>query len=349
MADQLVDRSVDYLVAHSGHSEQRSLGLYGGEPLLNQRGVRRALRSLLAKAPDTHVSITTNGTVPFDVVREFKSDLHIALLVSVDGPRDEHDRDRRLPNGRGSHELIMRHLRELAEAAPDYFVKLVSINCVTTPGSDLFRLREYFEGDDTLRPLRLQISGMNVHGTPPSIVPNPKRGEQLRSLELEYLECLVAGTSPSTFLKAMFDGPYIRFFKRSIFRGFSTTVGVGGMCLPGQRKIYVNVDGALHACERVPANWPLGTLDEGLDPEKALGLQWWLGGFCGRACRDCWAQRLCSACPASVSSGCGTPTQRLEAYCQGTRETWTHVLGGIIHVLERNPHGFDWVTDVTVS
>lgn len=72
----------------------------------------------------------------------------------------------------------------------------------------------------------------------------------------------------------------------------------GGPCIPGVRKLFVDVDGNLFPCERVSESSEvshIGHIDQGIDEEKALQLlniEW----LTSDNCRNCWAYNMCSNC-----------------------------------------------------
>lgn len=115
--DRTVCRALD-VVARRGHKLR--LCLFGGEPMLAwgrcRWVVERAeqLCGIYGKHPGLH--ITTNGTLVTPERAAFLKEHGFSLIVSLDGPREVHDRCRRYPDGRGSHEDVMRGLGYLRDA-----------------------------------------------------------------------------------------------------------------------------------------------------------------------------------------------------------------------------------------
>lgn len=72
----------------------------------------------------------------------------------------------------------------------------------------------------------------------------------------------------------------------------------GGPCVPGVRKIFVNVDGDIYPCERVSetsALTKLGNIEIGVDIQKVdkmLNIE----RQTHEMYKDCWAYRYCSCC-----------------------------------------------------
>jgi uncharacterized protein len=349
VSDDILSASIEYLQSHSTHSEQPALGLYGGEPLLAQRSVELALDLLHKRGMEVLVSITTNGTASLRRVPEYARDHWVSLLVSLDGPAPEHNRFRRSEAGRGTHATVMRNLAELAELDPEYYRRNVGVNCVITPATDLHATREFFEADGLMQDVRLQVSGMAGHDDVAPIPRHPARSVQIFELEREYLAARIAGEAPSAFLRALFDGAYVRFFKRNIYAGFEEYLPPGGMCLPGQRKIFVDCSGAFHACERVPRQWPLGSITDGLSCERVQKLMDLVVRRCEGPCTSCWAVRLCSPCLAGLDTRQGGGGAPMGPQCEASRRSCADLLKNVVLALEKNKAAFDWVSDITVT
>jgi len=90
-----------------------TVAMYGGEPLLNFHGIKamvEAGRRLEAeRGIGISFSITTNGTV-FNRERiKFLGDQFASISVSIDGPKEDHDRHRLAARG-SSYDRVIKHL-----------------------------------------------------------------------------------------------------------------------------------------------------------------------------------------------------------------------------------------------
>lgn len=113
--------TADCLVAmierdHLAHGQQVSLDFYGGEPLLS-RDLIRSIAGGLRKASEEKelpfsFSLVSNGTLlTRAVVEELKSLGLTDVKVTLDGPREIHDRSRPFASGKGSSfDVIVRNL-----------------------------------------------------------------------------------------------------------------------------------------------------------------------------------------------------------------------------------------------
>jgi uncharacterized protein len=119
MRPELARRAARHLVDASGDRPQVTLVLFGGEPLLNLAAVEAAVTEAEAAAREAGkrlvVSLTTNGTRFTPRVLDFLSAHRIGVSVSIDGPPDVHDANRRYArrNGGGTYADVVAGLKLL--------------------------------------------------------------------------------------------------------------------------------------------------------------------------------------------------------------------------------------------
>ncbi len=137
-------------------SEECSIGLYGGEPLLEFDLLKNIVLFAEAQARQRGLSVrfsmTTNGTLLTDEKLHFLVAHEFNIMVSLDGNKESHDRHRVFRNdkhpeqGTGSYDVVMRNLRRFVALYPDY--KNRGIMPTLTAASDPDDM------DDGLRSLR---------------------------------------------------------------------------------------------------------------------------------------------------------------------------------------------------
>ncbi|MBR6641397.1 MAG: hypothetical protein IKL08_04310, partial [Clostridia bacterium] len=64
-------------------------------------------------------NMTTNGTLLSDKVVDFLSRYNFSISISLDGSKEEHDRNRKFKDGRGSFDVIIENLRNIREKYPE--------------------------------------------------------------------------------------------------------------------------------------------------------------------------------------------------------------------------------------
>ena len=76
----------------------RSVVLYGGEPLMNKKGVLAAIDYIRQQKKDkkTEIVIVTNGTLLEESLIKYFSLNNVSIIISVDGERETHDKFRKI-------------------------------------------------------------------------------------------------------------------------------------------------------------------------------------------------------------------------------------------------------------
>lgn len=102
---------IDFIYRYCNRVINTQISFFGGEPLLNFDIIRMAVTYSRETYPDWNVSfsITTNGTICSERVATFLADNHIALMISIDGPKSENNL-RRYANGRHSVDKVLRNI-----------------------------------------------------------------------------------------------------------------------------------------------------------------------------------------------------------------------------------------------
>lgn len=319
-------KAVDFLYAHSIDSDRVTIGFYGGEPLLNLPLIRQvvAYSKELFDGKEIGYTITTNGTLLTDEIMRFLADEDINLMISLDGPKEINDRNRVFAGGGGTFDTVMKNLARLKEIVPEYYEK-VQFSMVMDPSNDF----------DCINEISVSAKDFNQHNINAAIVDRDYDEEEVIFSE-EYVwksryhnflaflsmfgrfpEKQVSAISRNASSILLRDAKYMDVF------GPLYQIDVpGGPCIPGQMRLFVNVDGNLFPCERVSETSPvmcIGSLDTGFNIEKAANLLN-VGAITKETCRNCWALRYCTSCARKADIGEETlsPQYKL-SHCKAVR------------------------------
>lgn len=145
MSWEIAKDSVDYFIKKISHPKRTTskgscyLSFYGGEPLLNIGLIEKCIEYIRSLDLDDIITyyVTTNATIIDDRIADFLEKNNIYLLVSLDGPKYENDRNRIFKNGNGSYDKIVKNLEFIKNNYPDYFRQNISFNSVYNARSDL--------------------------------------------------------------------------------------------------------------------------------------------------------------------------------------------------------------------
>ncbi len=366
MSEEVLDRAVDHLIEHSREieDESRALSFYGGESLLVFDLVRRAVERIKTKAPGLTVrfGVSTNLTVLRPEMIEFLHRHNFTLYVSLDGPKAVHDRYRVKPDGSGSHDLIMENLRKIWRYDRGYYERAVHFNCVTAPPFSYREILDFFAGDELFNNPQKMIRLNGVES--PEICfedecrdPGFLDAVELTELHSDYVRRVKDGSirEPSfrnKLLREMYDKPYLRIYRRTCLdRPLPAKFSPGGICVPGQRKIYVRWDGTYFPCERIPEFevFRLGSVFTGVDPEKGYRLCLEFKQAVAEDCRKCWAFLMCDLCFRDSYRDDKLDLDMRRAACERTRGKKLAMLANMCDILEDNPHGLEFLNEYSVK
>jgi len=286
MSLSTAQQAVDWMVRSKKPGERVNLAFLGGEPLANRDVIRAATRYASSVCKDLGItirfSITTNGTLLTESDAEFFEEFGFAVTISVDGLREQHDRQRPFKNGAGSFDRIMQRALPLLTLQQKM---QISVRATISPGNyDLRSALDHF-------------LGMKFHSVGFSPVLRSPSGQG----EMSYPDLML-------LLDAMVDCG-LEFEKRTL-RGeryaFLNVVNAlheihNGThrpypCGAGAGYLGVSASGELSACHRFVGDkhGQMGDLVRGID---TAGQNRWLAErhvHNQTPCQDCWARYLCS-------------------------------------------------------
>jgi uncharacterized protein len=274
MSDDVADRVVTLLVEKLQSGLDLEVDFYGGEPLLSKPLLKRIAGQLKSAAAGQGRSFSfflfTNGVLLTRSLVEELLPLGLrGALITLDGPRELHDRQRPLVSGKGSFDKIVANVRDVC--------RLIDIDLGGNYNQETFRrfpeLLDYL-AEIGVTPDRL----CNVQFSPITEKSSPIRDGMA-----------VCATADDSCMKEA-----IPFLRREIRqRGFKQQKPQIGACkVEFTNYLVINHDGSLYKC---PAfmGWPelsIGSLADGIrDYRDSHKLLYWQND----ECLDCAYLPLC--------------------------------------------------------
>lgn len=310
MSWETAKKAVDFLRDHSVDNPKVNIGFYGGEPLLEFDLIKKIVSYSQArfKGKELTYSITSNGTLLTDEMILFFEAHNISLMISLDGPKEINDLNRVFADGSGTFDKVVDRVRRIREIAPEYANKL-QISMVMDPQNDFDCINEICMNDSELKRLSLQAS--LVEREPSELEEKEISEEYVWKFEYQRFLAILAeyGRYPKENLSPIASKSLMSSKKEYMEiehgRPLNTVDAASGPCIPGQLRLFVNVDEQLFPCERVSEKSPamcIGTLDAGLDVKKADKIL----NVCALTeayCKRCWAFRHCTLCAKKADDG----------------------------------------------
>jgi len=351
--------AVDYFLKRSNGGREACIGFYGGEPLLRFDLMNQIFQYLkdIGKIEEFRYSITTNGTLlSTDIVRYLNAyDIKISILVSLDGPKQIHDRYRVFPNGGHTFDLIIGNLKKIKKEYPRYFNENIAFSIVLAPPYDFELVEDFFLKSSITTGLfeRSTFSFVDPYGTTffkdfKLDDEEKKITDKITILRERYKKALVDSKYENLAIEKKFfdqDFYWINFRPMSML---DQTYPPQGTCFPGKRKLFVNEDGNFFMCERVNSNYEIGNVIEGFNFKKIYQFLKKYEKFF-KDCKYCWALRLCSKCFNSIRKGEDFNEERRNDLCKRKLNTIETNLKEYCEVREKNPKAFAPFQNIQIS
>lgn len=329
-----------------------SISFYGGEPVLEMKLIKKVVEHAKKNSPVpisfgivSSFTVMTEDTMDFFVAHNFK------VCISLDGNKEDHDRNRPLPGGKGTFDLAYSNTKRFQARHPTF--KNLHLLCAYDCKTDLERNVEFFEEHPDLPPILFvsPVRGENTDYWDQFTEEDRERFQaSLRRTALKYIDLRKRGERVPEYLALLYD----QFAGEILLR---TRPGDNpdifpehtSQCVPGM-KFSVRPNGTLDMCERINPNFAIGDLATGFNDNAIQKIMKSYDDTVAihSDCSQCVFNRNCSLCFATCSKE--NAFERQEGWCEDFRKKYLGNLSGTYSILEANPAAFDffysWTQDL---
>lgn len=315
-------KALDYVLENS-YMPDLYVGFYGGEPLLNFEFIKKCVNYVLLNNNGKEItfSMTTNGTlITKEIAEYFASIPNFTITVSIDGDEEIHNENRVFSGGRGSFKATLNGIKNLKEAYGKDKQYCISLSSVISPPYT----KEKF---DRIQDFYIK----NCQGMQSNITyvekPYDKNRVSNKSQLLEDRMPLLLwdkGRNSLERRQSFTSGANLsalsRIHKRSITHEPNKIVSLNGCCIPGMRRLYVDVEGNFLPCERVGKSPYIGNVNTGLDFDSIE--KYYVNDYVEKSlpdCSQCWAVPLCGLCYSHCYTEEGIDIERKRQACDDHR------------------------------
>lgn len=347
-------KSIDFLKNHSKDAENVHIGFYGGEPLLNFELIQQCVeyaKSIFNR--DIDFAMTTNAILVNDDIAKFLMENDFNIIVSLDGPEELHNENRIMIDETGSYQKTVEGAKILFNMQEKMGKKSkVGFNMVVS-GPDYeekyTKVQEFIEKEEWIPEDVMILTASVDHGPKDSeyYIPQSKEEKEffrgsydpLYNWEGKYRKQMESSNEKKTlFTDGIMDKGQLTIHKRLLSDKPVKSYGMNGCCVPGQRRIYVTVDGEFLLCEKVGNIPSIGNVETGFDEEciKKMYVDEFIKGA-KEYCKDCWAVNLCTLCYVNCFDQKGPHFAYRHNSCRSERLYLENNLIRYHTILEENP------------
>lgn len=363
MARSTAQAAIDEFLAHSQDAKGPVISFYGGEPLLGFDLIRRCVEHVRQHDSVRRVrfALTVNGSLLSGERAEFLGGEDFLVSVSLDGPAELHDRNRRTRSGEATWQRVTGNIEAFLERFPSYRTNgQLRFIAVVSPTTDLRRVQDFFSSCNLFTDaMGLEVDEQRPQGQAGDPGATPLR-QSAAVLYADFVASLKSGqyqaqrNSRTRWVQtSLFQKAFALFHNRGYLSPhLPRRVEILNTCIPGARRNFVNVRGEYYACERVVEcqRGRIGSVAGGVDSARVLALlrEWQQAS--SDQCRFCWCLPTCTAgCFATVGTTDGVNAQAMQAQCASHRQRMHRLLTDYCSILQANPQAFDFVGDMEFS
>ncbi len=260
---QLIDQVADFA------EQSCTFAFQGGEPTLAGLPYFREFVRYVAEKPEfqkleIHYALQTNGYLIDEEWAEFFHEHHVLIGVSLDGPKDIHDRYRKDSKGEGTYDRILSSIALLKQHQVDFNILTVVTRDSARKAKRLYEFYRqnqlsYQQYIECLNP----IGDTDIH----DYTLTPDRYERFLK---DMFDCWYRDLEQGTYV-------YNRYFEnllRMLDRQQPESCNMYGIC---SRQWVIEADGSVYPCDFYCLDeWKMGTVQEHTFPEleknrEALG------------------------------------------------------------------------------
>ncbi len=357
-------QAIDDFLPHSDPADSASITFYGGEPLLNIDLIKECVQYARKAAGDRKLrfSLSTNGSLLKGEVAEFLAAEEFSVRISLDGPREIHDRYRRTADDQPTWDLVAQNAREFVRRYPERKLML-NFTAVLVPPLNVEDFDDFCRTSDLIQEGTLmQVTFVDTKGLSEDTF-DPRRIEGLKTLYGKFMENMCSGainkdgrSTQYLVQRQLFEQDLLHFHKRfemdSRLEPLPDIYCSLGTCIPGTRRTFVGTDGGYWPCERLPQSdyFRIGDVVNGFDiPKIHRMLKEWID-MVKDQCADCWCIRGCmTGCISVINNGERPTREQRRAECQKFRRKKQKLMTDYCKILESNRTNLDYMNDITIK
>lgn len=282
-----------YLQYFKGIKKFRIDFVSGGEPLLAFDVIENVIEFCERMKHDYDITtkfwLCTNGTICEDKYFRVLDDKKFNIGLSLDGPKEEHNKNRIFPSGDGSYENVKKTYEHIQSnnSFSRNFKNIWGLVVVTGQTNSLVEILKHHR-QMGFNNIQMKI----VRSVDSQLTVDSSNLEKIKQLYNELFEFFVENIKDGNIecLKMIInDNDYFgKIIRRLIIR----TV-VSNRCQAGKNKVSLTADGKLYPCDSFVGNesFVIGNALEGWKKsDNSI-----CNVFCSdrESCKECWARYLC--------------------------------------------------------
>ena len=283
-------------IAKTAKTKPIRISFYGGEPFVNYPLVQYAIQLGQQRwEDDVTFSVSTNGTLLTEERIDWLVNNGVELAISIDGTQPFHDAHRVDAKGNGSYAKVRNAWAYLHNNTFNQYPKVVLM--MTLPSvSKLMPIAQAWHKDEVLQ----HYAPTHISGLTPNFLQGVAK-EDWETLKIQYIQLLDAYEQHPEWsvLQTFFDEIVSYWKNRPVFEVSESTPL--STCMPVNTKLYIDANLQLAVCEKFNDSFRIGSINNGIDWQKANEMTKEYYRKREYRCTYCPAVRMCNMCLTSIA------------------------------------------------
>lgn len=309
MSAEVGKKAIDFVINNSENRHNIEIDYFGGEPLMNFEVVKEITEYAKEQGKlhdkNFRFTITTNGILLNDEVKEYVNKNMSNVVLSIDGTKDTNDRVRYKVDGSGSYDIIVPKFRDLAQSRnqDNYYVRGTFTAYNVDFSKDVIHLADL---------------GFKQTSVEPVVAPDSED----YALKEEHVGQVLAEYDKLTneYIKRYDEGRGFNFFHFMVDldQGPCAIKRLSG-CGAGHEYLAVAPNGDIYPCHQFVGNrdFVMGNVSEGKIDEDIRNTFERSNVYTKKKCKDCFAKFYCSGgCSANAYNFNGDINKPYELACE---------------------------------
>lgn len=305
----MLKKAIDFFLGHVNSPLRTSrkdiyLGFYGGEPLLQFNNILKTFDYAKEKIQESPIKRILKGMISTNGVLLDKLRVHellerdFTISISLDGPKDQHNKCRIKADKSGSFEDILSNVKYLKDNYPRKYEKIRYL-LTYHPSHNIKKTEEFFLSNPEL------FNERNVIIIPVELEKiNSYYKNKWHDSKLKQIEQITNDLDKEKWFYEKILFSWLERLYKNPTQFLTFTNNFTASCFPGLENVFIKADGSIHICEKMSFNFPIGNIYTGFDMEAILRIiNNWNKYILKSKCWDCDAWWLCNMCFATQASG----------------------------------------------
>ena len=354
MSVEIAKKYIDEYLFASNKNALKTISFYGGEALLEIKKIMEIVNYAKSKSMNVQFAMNTNLTLLTDSILSFLVDNNFLLTISLDGPKEIHDKFRTTQNSKPTFDIVFNNLKRIREYNEEFFVKNIIINTVIVP-------HEYeFDCVDKFFSLPL-FNGISLDSFNPVFL-NSDENDFFEKNNVENFTRKFYEYSRNKFVEAhrncMKDFSNMRItynlfcksLKKIHYRFMNrldeySFYWPDSACIPGMRSVFVTPNGNFFPCETLydQQEFCLGNIHDGFDIDGIAKKMEDYVNLSNQVCKHCWAYRFCSHCYSSSYKNDALDKKKMLRQCDGIKQDIIDSFKLYLTIYNNNPNSLNYL------